>query len=85
MSTKRAYNSKTSPVSAGQIKKLHTLANAMGWDKEQYRDNLQAQTGKESSLKLIFDQAGALIDDWERKAAGAGVWKSNHPGLTVGL
>lgn len=75
MTTKRAYNSKTSPISGGQIKKLHALSNAMGWDKEQYRDNLQEQTGKESSLKLTFDQAGALIDDWESKAAGAGVWK----------
>lgn len=75
MSTKRAYNSKTSPISGGQIKKLHALANAMGWDKDQYRDNLQVQTGKESSLTLTFNQAGALIDDWERKAVAGGVWK----------
>lgn len=75
MTTKRAYNSKTSPISGGQIKKLHALANAMGWDKEQYRDNLHAQTRQESSLKLTFNQAAALMDDWESKAVGAGVWK----------
>ena len=75
MSTKRAYNSKTSPISGGQIKKLHALANALGWDKEQYRDTLHAQTRKESSLELTFNQAAALMDDWERKAVAAGVWK----------
>ncbi|MEI8133008.1 MAG: phage protein GemA/Gp16 family protein [Leptolinea sp.] len=75
MSTKRAYNSTTSPISGGQIKKLHALANAMGWDKEQYRDNLQAQTRQETSLKLTFNQAGSLIEDWERKAVAGGVWK----------
>lgn len=88
MNTKRAYNSKTSPVSAGQIKKLHSLANAMGWDDEQYRDNMHTQTGKSTSLKLTFNQADALLNDWERKAVAAGVWKTktnpSRPPFTKG-
>lgn len=63
------------PINDRQKTRLHTLANTLGWDKDTYRSMLAEQTGKESSLDLTWRQAEDVIEDWEKKAIAAGVWK----------
>ncbi len=75
----KAHKQAGPPISAAQIKKLHTLKTALKFDNETYRAALDNAAGVTSSKDLTIQQAAALIDDWQTKATAAGVWKTRQP------
>lgn len=58
-----------------QIKKIHTLKNALSMGEEIYRATLDQRFGVASSKDLNFSQAQELIDDLEEKAVAVGAWE----------
>lgn len=67
------------PITQQQIKRLHTLKNALGMDDATYRAALDNAAGVTTSKDLTISQAAGLIDDWQSKAQKAGVWERRTP------
>jgi phage gp16-like protein len=64
----------TAPATPGQIKKLHALKRALGFDDDTYRAMLE-RYGATSSRDLGGQAMARCLDDLEAKAAQAGVWQ----------
>ncbi len=62
------------PITASQIKIIHTLKNRLAMDEEDYRVMIKGGCGMESSKHLTTSQAAQLIDNLENMAVAAGVW-----------
>jgi len=60
-----------------QIKLIHTLKGALGFDDDTYRAIL-AGYGVASSTRLNSLQAARLVKDLEEKALASGVWKKKQ-------
>jgi len=67
-------------ISEGQIKKIHSLKNVLGFDDDIYRAILYDRFRVKSSKMLSFNSAGLLIDELEAKALSAGVWEKRNTG-----
>ena len=63
------------PITAPQVKKVHTLKSALAMDDDTYRAMIKSGFGVESSKCLDTRQAVRLIDAMEGKAVAAGVWE----------
>ena len=70
------------PITAGQIKKIHALKNALGMDDELYRQTLHNYYQAKSSKELNQQQAGELIEVMEATAVQGGVWTRREEKLT---
>lgn len=64
-------------VTKEQIKRIHTLAGALGIEDDDRRADMKAMYGKNSSTELTYGQADEYIQHLERRAIEAGVWR--HP------
>jgi len=62
-------------ITAGQIKKIHALINALAIDDDTYRTMLFERFQVNSSKKLSFIVAGLFINELETMALAAGVWE----------
>lgn len=63
------------PITAAQIKKIHALKTALGFDDGLYRFILSNSFGVTSSKDLNSIQAGGLIEIMEAKAVECGSWE----------
>jgi len=61
-------------ITPGQVKMIHALAGALGFDEDLYREILRDRFKVRSSKELAHFQAGRLIEELEEKAIQAGVW-----------
>jgi hypothetical protein len=61
----------------GQIKKIHALVTALGFDDDLYRAILLNRFNTRSSKELANFQAGQLIEELEKQAVQKGVWKKS--------
>jgi len=62
-------------ITAGQIKKIHTLKGALALDDATYRALLSGYFQVASSKELSSIHASELITDLEHKAVAAGKWE----------
>jgi hypothetical protein len=67
-----------SRITAGQIKKIHALANALAIDEDTYRAALESRFGASTSKALTLREAGKLIDEWEYEAIRQHVWRQSE-------
>ncbi|WP_027714918.1 regulatory protein GemA [Desulfuromonas sp. TF] len=65
-------------ATAKQIKLIHTAKSKLSLSDEDYRDIL-GRYGVESSTQLSERMAADLVEDLEKKAMAAGVWKKKTP------
>lgn len=72
-------STKQEPINNYQIKMIHTLKNALGWNDNFYRDCLFEAYGVTSSKQLDTAQASAVQRFLEKEAIEAGVWKRIDP------
>lgn len=70
---------KNEPISKYQIKRIHTLKNALGMDDETYRSAMYETFGVTSSKDLDSAEAAGIIRYFEREAVAAGVWNRVDP------
>lgn len=76
-----APNNKITPA---QIKKIHALKRALGWDEDLYREILDDRYGVNTSTRLSAQKAADFIRTFQAKAVELGVWqvrKIKHQGL----
>lgn len=66
-------------ISKGQIKKIHTLKNALGLSDREYRLTLLENFTVRTSKDMSYEQAEALIARFEDEALKSGVW-TKHEG-----
>lgn len=66
-------------ATAMQIKKIHTLMNALNIDDELYREILKEMYSVETSKNLTIETAAHFIETYEEVAVRAGVWQKKTP------
>ena len=66
----------TVAITPGQVKKLHALKRALGFDDGTYRAVLEERFGVSSSKDLSARAMAACLDYLEARAVEAGVWQA---------
>lgn len=61
-------------ITTGQIKKMHALKRALGWDDDLYHEILDDRYGVKSSTMLTSYQAYNFIKVFEQRAIELNVW-----------
>jgi len=70
---------KAKTITAGQIKKIHSLTGALSIDDDVYRTMLLNRFKVDTCKALSSHSAGAFIEELESMALASGVWKK-QPG-----
>lgn len=64
----RAQQKSSKPITAAQIKRIHTIKHILGVSDENYRECLDSRFGVSTSKALTVQQATSFIDELEKLA-----------------
>lgn len=64
-------------ITPAQIRMIHSLVGALGFDDALYRDILQTRFNVGTSKELANFQAGRLIEELQERALQSGIWKKS--------